>query len=77
MAHGLTADEYREHLEMSRRKRLAIIPDTQMNRYSIEAMEIFEDTMDRLSRGLGSFDDETDTMIRRQAAAALKWGVLP
>jgi hypothetical protein len=45
---------------------LAIVPDTPMNRYSIDAMKIFEESMERLSGGSGSFGAETDRMIRRQ-----------
>ncbi|WP_208180045.1 hypothetical protein J4T85_019445 [Sinorhizobium medicae] len=77
MGYELTAQDYRELAEQSRRRRMAIVPDTPMNRYSIAAMLIFEETMDRLSHGLGTFEDETASMITRQAAVATRLGVEP
>lgn len=77
MSRELAPADYRELAEQSRRRRIALIPDTPMNRYSIAAMQVFEETMERLADGSATFVAATDAMIRQQSALAIVYGVEP
>lgn len=43
--------EYPAHAEHGARRREVLVPDTPTNRYSIAAMEVFEETMRDLAAG--------------------------